>query len=339
MRLHVVGLVHTQTTRAYSVCAFTENCRKFARMMTARGHEVYLYAGEHDESGAELVTCITEAEQAALGFTGPETILHVDYLDARQWVGFLARVVAEIRARLEPDDIVCLSMGSPTMDPVTIAFPDHKRVEYTAGYAGVDLRNLHVWPSYAWMHFVSGYRQLDGNGYDAVIPHPVETDDSPVGLHPDDYFMWIGRPARKGRHIAMQVAETLRRRLVVAGPDDDPRYGEYVGIVGPAERGKLLSHATALFVPTEYVGPFELVFAEALMCGTPVITTDWGAFTEYVEQGVDGYRCRTIPEFLDAAMAVGDLDRARIAARARARFSPEVVGAEYEKFLAEALLW
>jgi glycosyltransferase involved in cell wall biosynthesis len=332
MRLHVVGLAHTQTTKAYSVCAFTENCRKFSRMMTERGHEVILYAGEHDESGAQLVTCITEAEQAVLGFSGPETILSVDYMNPVHWAHFLGRVIDEMRERIEPDDIICLSMGSPTMDPIVEAFPDSLRVEYTAGYAGIDWRCRHVWPSYAWMHFVSGYRGLDGNGYDTVIAHPVETEDSPVCLTPDDYFMWMGRPSRKGRHIAMQAAQQLDRRLVVAGPDDDPDYGEYVGIISPAERGKLLSHAAALFVPTEYIGPFELVFAEALMCGTPVITTDWGAFTEYVEQGVDGFRCRTMAEFVLAAQEVDALDREIIAARARARFSPEVVGALYERY-------
>jgi ethanolamine utilization microcompartment shell protein EutL len=57
MRLHLVSLPHTQTTAAYSWCAYTQKVSHFADMMTERGHEVTLYAGEHNEGDcAELVT-------------------------------------------------------------------------------------------------------------------------------------------------------------------------------------------------------------------------------------------------------------------------------------------
>ena len=335
MKLHVVGLAHTQTTTAYSVCAFTENARKFSKMMAERGHDVTLYAGTQDESGAELVTCITPREQRKLGFTGPKTILTVDYMNPGHWSLFIDNALRELRQRVEPDDFVCVSMGSPTMERIFEAFPG-QCVEYTAGYAGIDPRSRHVWPSHAWEHFVSGYRNLDGNGFDTVIPHPVETETSPFCDTPDDYFVWMGRPSRKGRHIAIQACRAAGARLLIAGPDGanlDSYDGiEYVGLVSPAERGKLLSHARALFVPTEYIGPFELVFAEALMCGTPVITTDWGAFTEYVEQGTDGFRCRSITQFADAIEKVDWLNRDMIRYRAESRFSPRVVAAQYEDY-------
>lgn len=339
MKLHVISLAHTQTTRAYSVCAFTENARKFSQMMVERGHDVTLYAGEHDESGAQLVTCITKAEQAALGFTGPETILSVDYMNPNHWALFISNVLTALHERVEPSDIICVSMGSPTMSVIFEVFPT-QCVEYTCGYAGIDPRSRHVFPSHAWEHFVSGYRNLDGNGYDSVIPHPVETETSPFCSDPDDYFVWIGRPSRKGRHIAIQAARHEGVRLLIAGADGDGiDYGEYIGIISPTERGRLFSHARALFVPTQYIGPFELVFAEALMCGTPVITSDFGAFTEYVEQGVDGYRCRTIPQYYDAVRNIDKLDRQTIVDRAWARFSPSVVATQYEDYFDQLVMF
>src|SRR5262245_24863642 len=67
MRFHVVSLPHTQTTDAYSACAFTEKVRKFCRMMKEmKGHTVYLYAGDDNEAPCdEHISCISEDERAA----------------------------------------------------------------------------------------------------------------------------------------------------------------------------------------------------------------------------------------------------------------------------------
>ncbi len=43
MRFHIVALPHTQVTKEYAGCAFTEKVRRFVMMMKAQGHTVYLY--------------------------------------------------------------------------------------------------------------------------------------------------------------------------------------------------------------------------------------------------------------------------------------------------------
>ena len=129
-------------------------------------------------------------------------------------------------------------------------------------------------------------------------------------------------------------------KLKIAGNGEPPSYGEYVGEVGPVERGELMSKAIAVFVPTIYVEPFGGVHAEANLCGTPVITTDWGVFTETVTNGVNGYRCRTFQEFLDAMEAVKTLDRKKIRKNAQKRFSTKVVAKQYEDYFNRLnLLW
>ena len=58
MRFHVVGLPFTQTTEEYPACAFTMKVRKFAQMMKAAGHTVYLYSGEDNTTDRKSVVYV-----------------------------------------------------------------------------------------------------------------------------------------------------------------------------------------------------------------------------------------------------------------------------------------
>ena len=65
MRFHIVALPHTQVTKEFAGCAFTEKVRRFCIMMHDLGHEVFLYAGESVEAPVtELITCIAEFDRA-----------------------------------------------------------------------------------------------------------------------------------------------------------------------------------------------------------------------------------------------------------------------------------
>lgn len=342
MRLHVISEPHTQTTKAYSACAYTQKVRKFCSMMRARGHEVYLYASEDNEADVtELVTCITKAEQASFGFGGPQDYLKLEFKSTLPiWRQFGERVIRELRPRIRPKDFICLITSYP-IKRVADAFPNNMAVEFGIGYDHC-FAPYRVYESYAWMHAMYGSGDdVDGRWDDAVIPNYFEVADFPFRAKKDDYFLFIGRLIdRKGWRIAQRVCQDLGLRLVVAGPGEFSGYGEYAGTVDPKERGKLMSRARAVFVPTIYIGPFEGVSVEANLCGTPVITTDWGSFTENVIQGFNGYRCRTLQEFKDATEKVARLNPRRIRKHAIDHFSTEVVAKQYEDYFERLLrLW
>jgi glycosyltransferase involved in cell wall biosynthesis len=256
----------------------------------------------------------------------------------KHWVVTNHRAIAEIAKRAEPRDFICI-IGGTCQEAIGGAFPDMLTVEFGIGYSGVFAKHR-VFESYAWMHAVHGAHTTlpgimsdRGRFFDAVIPNYFEVEDFPFSAEKDDYYLFMGRLVEaKGLQIAIDTCRTLNRKLVVAGAGTPPDFGEYVGIVDSQRRGELMSRARAVFVPSLYLEPFGGVHVEAMLCGTPVITTDWGAFSETVQQGVTGFRCRTLREFCDAADAVDKLDYQGIRHYAVSRFSTDVVAEQYETY-------
>jgi glycosyltransferase involved in cell wall biosynthesis len=340
MNLHVVSLPHTQTTTEYLHCAFTEKVRKFCDMMKPLGHTIYLYASEDNEAACdELITCITKEEQAELiGVTGPHDIYKPSFdPNDRHWILFNSRAIEAMRARAHPRDLV-LVIGGYAHSPIAYALPEMMTVEFGVGYSGV-FADYRVFESYAWMHTVYGElygsHATRGRFYDRVIPNYFDPDAFEFKPKKDDYLMFIGRLNEdKGVGVAIDTAKALDMPLVVCGFGDYPlpSWVDYRGVVGVEERSKLMSSARAVLAPTLYLEPFGGVSVEPQFCGTPVITTDFGAFPENVIHGVTGFRCHTLKDFINAVKMVDALDPYECMAHAVQNFSMKVVGPKYDAY-------
>lgn len=357
MNLHVVSLPHTQTTHEFDHCAYTAKVRKFCGMMRDQGHHVVLYAGDENEADCdELVTCITRAEQDALLPQEPwfsAGIQAVDWDASRPyWRLFNGRVIEGLRERKAERDIVCLITGCSQQEIIdAFPYPQHIVVEFGVGYGGI-AAPFQVYESYAWMHAVYGQRfgatQADGRFFDAVIPNYFTVDEFPFQEERSDpYYVFMSRMTpRKGYEIAIETTARIGARLLIAGDGGDrPQadHVEYVGHVNAAQRGELLSGALGTFMSTLYLEPFGGVAVESLLSGTPVISTDFGAFPELIAQGEDGFRCRIMAEFEEAALAVAafsDESRAAMRRRAQGRFGTGPVGLQYKRYFDQlATLW
>ena len=337
---HVISLPHTQTTAEYTHCAYTQKVRKFCDMMTDLGHDVYLYASEENEARVkELVTVISKEKQREFFGDNDHT---KNFFNIRwevydpAWVHMNVNAVKAIAKRIQPKDFICI-IGGLCQKVIADAFPSNFAVEYGIGYTGT-FSKYRVFESYAHMHLVHGLQhdEYHGSFYDTVIPNYYDIDEFPFSEEKDDYFLFVGRLNQdKGFGIAQEVCQKLGKRLILAGQGKFSGYGEHVGVVGVEKRGELMSKAKAVFVPSTYLEPFGGVHAEALLCGTPVITTNFGVFTETVENGVNGWRCDVFRDFIAAAKAAEKFSpakRKKTRPAAQKRFGTTTVAKQYDTY-------
>lgn len=217
-------------------------------------------------------------------------------------------------------------------------------IESGVGYTGV-FSSHRVFESYAWMHYIYGLLKIeDGVWYDAVIPNYFDPADFTFEQNKQDYLLYFGRIInRKGVQVASDVAKATGNQLLIVGQGalDNPNEGlalssekhiVYRPAVGPEERAELLGNAKAVLMPTYYLEPFGGVNVEAQLCGTPVITSDWGAFPETVLHGVTGYRCRVFEEFCWAVKNIHRIKPHTCRAWAEKNYSMERIGKMYEEY-------
>jgi glycosyltransferase involved in cell wall biosynthesis len=141
----------------------------------------------------------------------------------------------------------------------------------------------------------------------------------------------------KAPHLAISIAKAANVPLILAGniaesgpdreyfervvaPKIDGVAVQYVGPVGDAQKDALLGQARALLVPIQWDEPFGIVFAEALACGTPVISSPRGALPEIIRDGREGFLVKTVEEGIQAVARLDAISRAACRERFESRF-------------------
>ncbi len=330
MRIHIAGMTHTIVNTEFSHCAFTGNLRRFSKMMRAQGCEVIEYGNEGSTSGAnEQVVLRTREEYGRLHPRVPgQTVEKDPGMGSPSHMSFLARLREEFAKRVLPGDFFVHPYGLVYRDMLTW-FPQAIHVEPFIGYDAGPFGAYRGFVTEAWRHYHFGkYTQHEAAAAREswVLPMFYDPEDWPVGKGDGGYFAFMARKCTvKGLKV---LAEIIRRydgphHFRVAGTGEEWRdWGEFVrdvaphiqsgkvvnaGVLKDEERAPFLGAAIALLCPTQYVEPGGGVAIESQMCGTPVIASDWGCFTETVPRG---FRCRTVEEYLDAMRRVAPLNTA-----------------------------
>jgi glycosyltransferase involved in cell wall biosynthesis len=350
--IHLIGLHHTAPTEEFNHCAFTGKQMRFPEVARLAGYSVIEYSNAAPQRhGPHATIPIFDLAHLAMTFGDPHAVgeNYNDEEHARYWE---SRVLKQMHKHVKPGDIVAHVM--PPRDRRLITeFPEAIHVELGIGYTAGPCGAYRIFESHSWRAWHSGKYLGEQGGSrpeypelvtGAVVPNYYNVHDWAPSLDRDpDYFLFVGRmTSGKGIEIIEQLARMYptEKFYVVSG---DPRSDRltapnihWAGRVSKrSELALLYSRAKATIIPTRYWEPFGGVCAESLLCGTPVIASDFGVFPEHVQEG-DGILCGTLGEFASGVQMVLNHthgahsdDRLARQDRARARWSYKAVAPQY----------
>lgn len=340
-RFHLLGLVHLPCKKEYMSCAFNQKNHKLARMLLSLGHEVWFYGPEGSDvpcSKFIQTNTLSDIRKAwgdgdnrfEIGYDWTNSDFRHDFTGKKSdaWNKFNQVAITTIRKEKRDDDFLLCTQGI-YQKPIADAVDLFLTCEPGIGYRG-SCQKFRAFESSYIQNFTYGsehpFECINGSYYDRVIPNYFDPEDIRYVADKGDYFLFIGRMIkRKGIITADLVCRHLGKKLIIAGqgahvdpdgrliPNESPDFilepgtWEYVGYVGVEKRKKLMASAIATFAPTEYLECFAGTHIESMLSGTPVITTNFGVFPGTVVNGVNGFRCNTLQDFIDAAKNVASL--------------------------------
>jgi len=307
-RFHCFGIPHVQTIAEESACAYTQKVIKFCKMMKMYypKHTIIFYGSKRNDVIADEYVPLVDEADFERTYGDYNTRKNFYKFDAHDHINAKFNTLGgqEFTKRAKPGDFALLFWGyghygfneaATKMGGINIVEPG---IGYNDSFC-----NYRVFESYAIMAWAHGKQDTGPNSYFSVIPNYFDLDDFEYNDTKEDYFLCLGRIGNvKGTNVAVEAAIKLGFKLKIAGQgsiknelgyDTLPDNIEHLGYVGPVERKKLLKNAKGLFIYPCYLEPFGGVVIEALLSGTPVITSDNGVFNETNIHGLTGYRVHT----------------------------------------------
>ena len=351
-----MGLPWTRFNDNYCICAYTEKCANLSKMLMARGVEVILYGGPDNTAPCTKYVKVVTAEEQLRWF-GPWSIQrlfdNITWNENHECWRTMNRCVIDAMRGCDKHDLIGIIAGT-CQKQIADAFPEMIAAEWGIGYRGT-FAPFKCFESHAWRHFHYGLQNMEnGTYYDTVIHQYVDVDKFPhINGGQGKYLLNISRlVSRKGVEEAALIAKLAGLPLKIAGPgatevipgllksDEITVFGnhiEYVGAVKPEERSKLMAGARAVLMCTRYLEPGGGVCPQSLTCGTPVIATDFGCFTEQIINNFNGFRFQNIKEAVAAVHRCKDFDNAAIRLHAIRNWSLEATAPKYQRWLSNLL--
>ena len=193
---------------------------------------------------------------------------------------------------------------------------------------------------------LSAKKGLPDRGYVGPAHNDIDVNTFPFNSSErEGYLLFLGRISNdKGTHLAIDVAQRLNRKLVIAGNvnDHDQEYfetmvepridGELIHFFGEASQEQtrqLYPQADCFLFPILWEELFGLVMIEAMACGTPVIAFNRGSVPEVVVDGETGFIVDDVDGMVDRVGRIGEIDRRRCRQHVEQHFNAPRMADEY----------
>jgi glycosyltransferase involved in cell wall biosynthesis len=314
-----------------------------ADALVARGHDVTLFASGDSRTSARLVPIVERA------------IWHDDRYE--DLIPFWSIAAARAYANVDELDVMHNHMDFFAFAVARLA----KVPTVTTLHGRLDMPELiELYREFSDQPVVSisnaQRRPIPHANWVGTVYHGYPLDLFQPSYATGSYLLFVGRMSPdKGLHVAIDIAiaADLPIKVAVRPPIAEHQHSseakrerdyfeneirprlshplvEYVGQASEGEKQDLYSGAIATLFPIDWPEPFGLVLIESLAAGTPVLASPQGAVPEVIADGVTGFHCGSMPEYLAALERVHQLDRRRCRREFERRFSADAMATAYE---------
>jgi predicted 2-oxoglutarate/Fe(II)-dependent dioxygenase YbiX/glycosyltransferase involved in cell wall biosynthesis len=325
MRFHILGIQNSETSKK-NIAEY--KLLTFCTIMKKRGHEIIYYGLENSSIDASEYVFIQSQSKNS-------NVLNLD-----------ENIIKEIEKRKRLGDFL-LAFGGVLHKNICDSHSDMIVVEPSIGYTCGHFAPYKIWDSYSIYHACLGVDKINNcfcneKEYenDIVIPMFLDPDQFEYSAKKDEYFLFTGEEEH-GLLEAIEMTRQLRKKLIVINENVSrntkvPSHVEFVD-TNTQTRKRLLSRAKAVICFSKFIDSLCIIHIEALMSGTPVISSDWGIFPESILHGINGFRCRTVEQLVKAGETIDSIDPENCRSFALSRYSYETVANQYETYFKNIL--
>lgn len=300
MVFHCLSVPYAATRKEISLCAFVQKVYKFCNEMTRRGHTVYHYGHENSEVACTEHITVTNDEILKKSYKNPDAWKESGFnqdVSAEAFKIFNENCVTEINKRLKSNKEFILCWFGFGHELCVRNFYDKAIVvEPSIGYDSM-FAPVKMFETHAQLHKMHGIAQNTVNfGREYVVYPGFDPNDFIYKKEKSETALFLGRIIEsKGAKLAYDICNEVGQEIIFAGPNimnlPDTKYCKFIGFIEPNERKLLLSNAKFLFAPSLFIEPCNWTAIESQFSGTPVVSTDFGGFTETISQAKTGIRC------------------------------------------------
>ena len=310
--------------------------------LVEKGHEVTLFTISESQSKARIFTVFNEEMKSYLD-RPPSSFLNIVLTHTLASYFEIAKGNYDIiHDHTWKEGLACASsMNIPIVHTLHSPIDQENRRFYS------------LFRDHQGIYFVtiSDFQQscLPGLKYAATVYNSIEFSKYPFSEEKEDFFFYMGRfNAEKAPHLACEVASKLGKKLVLAGKVHEEAERTYfdqyikpylsgniscIGQLGhwSEEKMRLFSRAKAYLYPIQWDEPFGITMAEAIACGTPVVTFKKGAAPEVIAHGITGFVVETMEEFIEALEHIDEISPQACRNRAESMFTSSAMVDNYER--------